>query len=123
MAASINVGRLRTLMTVQSPGATVPDGDGGFTQTPVATSPPTWRVSIAKASQRSGERLFASTVLAHATHIVSGRYNSTIVPQMRLTWTDRSGRVHQANVLDVDDTDGAGIETVALIGEIIAVAG
>ncbi len=35
---------------------------------------------------------------------------------------DRSGVSHVANVLDVDDTEGAGVETVALVSEIVDAA-
>jgi hypothetical protein len=86
---------------------------------PVPLTPPTWRASIQKASVRSAEARFAATVIAHATHILSGRYHPGISTRTVLTWTDRFKRVHTANVLDLDDDEGAGVMLTVLASEIV----
>lgn len=120
MSVTIVIGELRQVVTLSNPGTPVPDGDGGFTQVYVPLDPPEWRCAIQKATVRSAEQHFASTVIAHATHIVNGRYHPGIDTQTRMVWTDRSGAVHTANVIDVDDTEGAGVETVAAISEVVS---
>jgi hypothetical protein len=119
----IVIGDLRQVATLANPGAPVPDGDGGFTRPYVLLDPSVWRCAVEKATVRSAERHFAATVLAHATHIFSGRFHPGITAQgpTQIVWTDRAGVTHTANVLDVDDTEGAGIETVALVSEVVSV--
>ncbi len=114
----LNAGDLRHVVTVENPGNPVPDGQGGYTLVWTALTPSPWWCEIQNASARNTERHFSSTVLAHATHIASGRYHLGITTQTRCTWTDYGGRVHQANVLDVEDVDGNGVETVVLLSEI-----
>lgn len=116
---TLNIGGMTQLVTLANPGAAIPDGDGGFTQTWSPLSPSEWWAAMEKASQRAIERNFAGTVLAQATHLFKGRYHPEISTQTRLTWTDRSGREHTANVLDLDDVGGAGAETVVLASEVV----
>lgn len=119
MSVTIEIGALRQVGTLSNPGTPVPDGDGGFTQTYTPLDPPTWRFAMQVASVRAAERHFAATVTAHASYIFSGRYHPGITTKTRIVWTDRSGEVHTGNVLDVDDTEGAGVETVVLVTEIM----
>lgn len=118
MSVTLTLGALRQVMTLSAPGTPVADGDGGVTQTYTPLTPPTWRCAMAAASVRASERHFAATITAHASYILSGRYHPGITTQTRMVWTDRSGAVHTANVLDVADTEGAGVETVALVSEV-----
>lgn len=120
MSVSIVLGTLRHEAHVFGPGTVVPDGDGGYTSVPVALSPPVWRCAIEKASARAAERRFAATVIAQASHILAGRYHSGITVKSTLTWVDRAGVTHTASVLDVDDTESAGVETVILVSEILS---
>ncbi len=119
------IGDLRQVATLANPGAPVPDGDGSFTRPYVPLTPAVWRCAVEKATVRSAERHFAATVIAHATHIFSGRFHPGINAQAptQIVWTDRAGVTHTGNVLDVDDTEGAGVETVALVSEIVPEAG
>lgn len=114
----LNAGDLRHVLTVENPGAPVPDGQGGFTYvwTALAISP--WWADLKTASARNIERHFSGTEIAHASHIANGRYHPGITTQTRATWTDYGGRVHQAQVLDVADVDGDGVETIVLLSEI-----
>ncbi len=116
----LNAGDLDQVCTLENPGAPVPDGEGGFTFVWTALDPSPWWAAIENASARNTERHFASTVIAHATHVATGRYHPGITTQTRATWTDYGGRVHQAQVLDVEAVDGgrAG-ELIVLLSEIV----
>jgi len=120
MAVTILIGELRQVVTLSNPGTPVADGDGGFTLTYTALDPEEWRCAIEKASVRAAERHFAATITAHASYIMRGRFHPGITTETRMVWTDRSGAEHTGNVLDVDDTEGAGVETVALVSEVVA---
>ena len=119
MAVTIDIGSLRQVGTLSNPGTPVPDGDGGFTQSYTPLNPAEWRFAIEVASTRAAERHFAATVTAHAAYILTGRFHPDIDTKTRILWTDRSGYVHTGEVLDVDDTEGAGVETVVLVSEVV----
>lgn len=114
----MNLGNLRNLVTVETPGSPVADGDGGFTLAYTAAAQPQWWAAIQTATTRAAERIFAGTVTAHATYILNGRFHPEIGMQTRLSWTDRAGVRHVANVLDVIDSEGQGVETVVLVSEV-----
>jgi Phage head-tail joining protein len=119
MTVSLVVGELRQVVALSAPGAAVPDGDGGFTQLYTPLDPPIWRCAIEKASVRASERLFAGAVIAQATYILTGRFHPGISTKTRAVWVDRAGQMHTTDVLDVNDTEGAGVETVALVSEVV----
>lgn len=119
MSVTIVIGELRQEGLVSNPGPPMPDGDASYTQTYTPLNPEKWRFAMEVASVRASERHFAATVIAHASYIFKGRYHPGITTQTRIVWTDRSGEVHTANVLDVDDTEGAGVETVVLVSEVV----
>jgi head-tail adaptor len=114
----MNLGAFRNLITVENPGAPAPDGDGGFTLTYTAATQGQWWAAIQTATTRAAERIFAGTVTAHASYILNGRFHPEIGMQTRLSWTDRAGVRHVTNVLDVNDPQGSGVETVALVSEV-----
>ncbi len=122
MGVVIDLGSLRhvaTLSQVPAPPGT-PDGDGGYTDTPTPLSPETWRCSIDRAASRPSVSRFSQTVIAQATHVLTGRFHSGIkAARTIITWVDRAGTTHTSRVLDEDDTEGLGVETVALVSEII----
>jgi len=119
MTVTNAIGEYRQVATLSNPGAATPDGDGGFTQTYVALSPAEWRCSIQKATVRSAERAFASTVIAQGTYILTGRFHSGITTKTKVVWVDRANVTHTANVLDVNDEEGAGVKTMALVVEVV----
>jgi hypothetical protein len=119
MAVTVVIGDLRQVGTLSTPGTPTPDGDGGFTQTYVPLDPATWRFAIEVASVRAAERHFAATITSHAAYILTGRYHPGITTQTRIVWVDRSGETHTGEVLDVDDVEGAGVKTVALVSEVV----
>jgi len=120
VAVSISLGSLRNVATVTKPtGVRTIDAGGGYIDEYGPLDPPRWNCAIATATVKLVERMFAATVIAQATHVLSGRFNPGITTKSRVTWVDRAGTTHTANVLDFNDTDGAGVETVALVSEIL----
>jgi head-tail adaptor len=119
MAVRVPIGALRQLGTLSSPGAAASDGDGGFTRTYAPLNPAAWRFAIERATVRSVERQFAGTVIAQASYILTGRFHSGITTETRIVWVDRAGVTHTSNVLAVDDTEGAGVQTVVLVSEVV----
>ena len=117
MTVNVNTGTYRQVVNLTAPGATSPDGDGGYVQTFPSLSPSQWRCAIEKASVSSAERHFAGTVIAQGTHIMTGRFHAGITTETRLSWVDRAGTTHTANVIDVEDPEGAGVVTVVLAVE------
>ena len=95
----IGSGAYRHRVTVQAPGATVQDGDGGYTEGWVDANPPTWFVSLGAAG-RDGEARAAGTTIAAATHLVRGRYRADVTTATRLLL---GARVF--NILTVRDLD------------------
>ena len=120
MSVSMVIGELRQVARLFGPGEAIPDGDGGFTLALTALNPSEWRCSLEPASVRAIERRFAGTVTGQATHILTGRYHPGVTLQTSVRWTDRAGREHTANVIDYDDTEGAGVELVLLVAEVKA---
>lgn len=114
---SLDTGTLRHRLTLERPGATTPDGDGGYTQTWERLTPSEAWASIEAASARALERLVANTVTVQATHIVRMRYHPDLDETCRLTWVDRNRRTHTANVTDVTDVGQLGEELIVLCAE------
>lgn len=117
MTVTLAIGNYRQVGALTAPGTSSPDGNGGYVPSGgyAALSPPEWRFAIEKASARSAERYFSATVIDRATHILTGRYHAGISTETRIVWVDRSGVTHTANVLDVNDTEGAGVTSVVLV--------
>ncbi len=115
-----NIGSLRQSANLTTPdGDPQPDGDGNFTQAYRALDPPVWRCAIERAASKSALSHFSGTVLSQASHVLRGRFHSGITTKTVVSWTDYAGTVHTANVLDVDDSEGAGVESVVLVSEIV----
>lgn len=117
MSVTVNAGDLRQVGTLTNPGTPVPDGDGDFTTGRIPLDPPTWRFAMQRASVQASERIFGNTTVAHARYIFGGRFHPQIGLQTQIVWIDRAGTSHTANVLDVVDTEGAGVETLVLVSE------
>lgn len=119
MTVITDVGAYRQTATLSILGTPVADGDGGWTSPIVAMDPSEWRCAIERASVSSAERSFSDTVIAQATYILRGRFHSGINTHTRVQWTDRAGVVHAANVIDVADPEGAGVETIVAVTEVV----
>jgi SPP1 family predicted phage head-tail adaptor len=106
------IGTYRHRVTVQNPGASVPDGDGGYTEGWSDADPATLDVSITPATTSDVERLTAGTVAATATHMVRGRFHPGITLASRLIFKGRT-----LNVIYVGNPDERDLELVMLCAE------
>jgi len=97
----------------------VADGEGGLTTAPTALDPPKMKAWIETASQRGMERLASGAIISEASHVIRARYHRDVDRQTQLTWTDRAGKVHIANVLDVNDLDGRANEMIIIAAEVV----
>lgn len=97
---------------LQNPGPAVPDGDGGFTQVWLDLVPATWSVKIAPATAADLERVTAGTVLATATHLVTGPYHPQISTATRIVFGTRV-----FSVTGVSDPEERHSETICVCVE------
>jgi head-tail adaptor len=79
------VGRFNQFVTLENPGGSTPDGDGGFTQAWMPLSPAQVWASITPATARDLERVVANTVQASASHVVRLRFHDGVTTKTRLT--------------------------------------
>jgi head-tail adaptor len=106
------IGSYRHVVTVQNPGGSVPDGDGGYVEGWIDAVPPTLNVSITPATTADLERTTAGTVAATATHIVRGRWHPQITTSSRLLFKGRA-----LNVIFVGNPDERDTELVMICAE------
>jgi len=109
------IGQARHVVTLENPGTPVPDGDGGYTEGWAPLDPASWDCAIQAANARALESLAAGTVIAQASHIVTGRYHPGITIETRLTFNGR-----RMNVIYVANRDERGIDSVLLCSEVIS---
>lgn len=102
-------------VTFQNPGPAVPDGDGGTVVTWIDLNPPALSVKIAPATAADLERVTAGTVLATATHIVTGPYHPQVTTQTRLIHDGRTFSVTGAS-----SPDERHVEMVLVCKEVVA---
>jgi head-tail adaptor len=100
----IDPGRLTHSVSIQTPGAPVADGEGGYTQTWYAITPsPVW-CSFTSAAARDMQRLAGgNATLAAATHIIEMHYHSGITTRMRVVIGTRPLNI--LGVANVDEAD------------------
>jgi head-tail adaptor len=103
----------RHLVTFEAPGASVPDGDGGYTEGWAPLSPATAYVTIQAATVRDLERATSGTITTTATHIVHGYFHPGVTTETRIT--DANGKVYQ--VAGVDNVDQKGEEMELFVEE------
>jgi SPP1 family predicted phage head-tail adaptor len=81
--------------------ASVPDGDGGYTEEWTPLDPPNGWAAIEPATQRSLERVTASfTVQAIATHVVTLDYHPTLNIEARVFYHGRQFQIHAIQNVD-----------------------
>lgn len=114
LAPSASISDRPHRVTLQNPGPAVPDGDGGFTQSWTDLVPPAWSVKIAPATAADLERVTAGTVLATATHVVTGPYRPDITTLTRALFNGR-----QFAVTGVSDPEERHVETIAICVEVV----
>lgn len=81
----MDLGSLRHRVTLENPGGSVPDTEGGFTQAWALLSPPKMWAAIIPATARDLERVVANTVQASASHLITMRYHSGVTTKTRIT--------------------------------------
>jgi SPP1 family predicted phage head-tail adaptor len=101
MPDRVTRGRRRHYVHVYNPGPEVADGEGGFTQTPIAASPAGVWAEIRPASAGDLERLVANSVQAVGTHIVTLDWHPQITTATELRFGSRSYQV--TGVQDPDE--------------------
>lgn len=82
----MQLGAYRNRVLFQNPGPPVPDGDGGYSQSWVDLTPPTWKVAIAPATADDLERVAAGTVLSSASYLVTGPFHSGVTTAARMVF-------------------------------------
>jgi len=108
--AANSIGQMRHLVTFETPGDPVPDGDGGYTQTWTPLDPPNWYARIRPATVKDAERVTAGTVITHASHVVHARYHPGVNTLTRMHF---DGHVYQITSVINDDERGREMELVA----------
>lgn len=100
-----SIGRDRELVTFEVPGAPVPDGEGGYTETWAPLAPATWYVRIAPARQADIERVVAGTVVTHRTHMVHGRWHPQISTKARMVHKGQVFLITSVENIDARDQE------------------
>ena len=109
-----HVGQLRHKVTVQNPGASVPDGDGGYTEGWNDAVTAKLDCSITPASTNDLERYAAGTTLTAATHLVRCRWHPQLTTASRLLF---KGRIFE--VMFVGNPEERDRELVLVCAEIL----
>lgn len=120
IAVRTSIGDRQDRITLDAAQPPVSDGDGGSTVSYTPLNPPQMWGQVSRATQAQLERLAGvnSTVLATATHLVRVPFHPTATTQVRISWTDRAGRAHVANVTGVGDLPDLN-ETVLVCEEVV----
>lgn len=107
-------GERRHYVTLANPGPSVPDGDGGYTQTTIPLVPPDAYVQIMPATARDLERIAAGTAIATATHVVRMPYHAGVTTQTVITYTGR-----RFAVTGVANAEERNLETIVTAVEVV----
>jgi head-tail adaptor len=101
------------------PGTAVPDGDGGYTTTPVPLDPPGLFGRVAPATAADMERMTAGTVISTATHLVAIPYHPQVTTQTRVLYTDLLNQEHDFNVVAVNNPEMRNVELLLTCVELV----
>lgn len=101
-------------VTLQNPGPAVPDGEGGTVQSWTDLTPPALSVKIAEASTANLERVTTGTVLATATHVITGPYHPQVTTQTRILFQGRS-----FSVTGVSNPGERNVEMILVCKEVV----
>lgn len=110
-------GQRRHLVTLQGPGAAVPDGDGGFTHPWVTLTPATAYAAIEPATTRDLERVASGTVIATASHIVTLPYRADVTVGSRVVFGTRA-----FSVVGLSDPEERHVELILVVVELLDAA-
>jgi head-tail adaptor len=113
----IPAGRRTTYVTLENPGAPVPDGAGGFTESWTPLDPPAAWVALEALGGADMERLTADTISASGTHQVTLPYHPQVTVQTRLTYADPDRGLRTFQVLGWRDPGAVRRELVLVAAE------
>jgi head-tail adaptor len=113
----VSAGQRIHRVTVQTPTAPTPDGDGNYTQDYADATPASWMVELRAASLRDLERYAAGTTVTTAAYLVSGPYRPDVTTAARLVHRGRA--LQLARVTNVDER---GRELVCIAVELVTPA-
>jgi len=110
-------GRRTKYVTLEAPGAPVPDGAGGYTETWAPLDPPATWAALDALSAADMERVTADTIVASGTYAITLPYHPGVTVETRITYVDpdRGPRVFQ--VLGLRDPDEARRELILVAAE------
>jgi head-tail adaptor len=107
-------GERRRLVKLDRPGASVPDGDGGYVEGWEPLSPPTAYAKINAATQADMEKTAAGTTLSMQTHIIEMLFHRGVNTKTRIRFRDRDReRVFQVSSVRNPNEDGRELVIVA----------
>lgn len=92
-----------------------PETDGGYTESLTPLTPDQAFASIEPATAHNMERLFANTVIASATHLVTLPYQADITMKTRLTFGTRT-----LSVVGMQNPAERNIEWVLACAEVLS---
>jgi len=109
-------GQKRHLVSLRGPDTVlVPDGDGGYTETPVALSPADVYAEIKPATARDLERTIANAVQSNASHVVTIDYHPAVNTKTQVVFGTRV-----LKVTGVQNPEERNVELVLVCSEIVA---
>lgn len=108
------IGSRRHNVTLDNPGPSVPDGEGGFIQARVELFPRHAWARIQPATARNLERVVANTVQSTATHIISMPFHPQVTTATRVTFGTRL-----FEVTGVQNPEERNIELVLACHEVV----
>jgi head-tail adaptor len=117
---SIAAGLRDKTIRLQTPGAPIPDGDGGFTEGLSDLTPAYVQAHITPATARDLERAASGTVLASATHLITIPFHRGVTTETVVTYDDLVlGRLRTFNVTGLRNPDEANIILVLIAEELL----
>jgi len=112
IGSRIGVGKRTKRVTLQNAGPSVPDGEGGHTNSWLDLSPSSVMAYIRPATEGDLERVAAGTVITTATQLVEMPYHRQVSTDTRVLL---DGRVLQ--VTKVQNVDEANVDLVLVCEE------
>jgi SPP1 family predicted phage head-tail adaptor len=97
------IGRRDKRIALATPGVPVPDGDGGYTQTPQPLDPAEVFASLEPATGADSERVAAGTVLSSRSYVVTLLYHPQVTTKTVLTYAGRTFTI--SGVANVDEAN------------------
>jgi head-tail adaptor len=108
-------GELIHRVSLANPGPSVPNGEGGYTDTPVDLAPAVMWARIGAPSAADLESVGMGTVVAQKTELVTMRYHPQVTTQTVITFNGR-----RLAVTGVDNVQERNVELRLVCVEVVA---